>query len=102
MTSPRQPAARASQRQGGSGIGMHNLTDDYDPPPVITVRDMANYEHRHDDRQELHQAQEPKIERAIRQGVKLPPDCDHLHLVGSSREHARPPEEGKGAMVQQS
>jgi hypothetical protein len=99
---PRQPTARASKCQGGSSGGMHDLTDDDDRPPVVAVSDMADHEHRHDDWQELHQSQETEIKRAVRQGVKLPPDCDHLHLVGGSREYARPPEEGEGAMVQQS
>jgi hypothetical protein len=62
---------------------------------------LADQRRQRNDRDELHQPDQPEIERAAGELVDLPADGDRLHLVGPGRRGARAPIERKGAMLAQ-
>jgi hypothetical protein len=59
---------------------------------------MADDQDEHERRQELHEADDPEIERASRERIDLPADSDGEHLVGDDRRDASEPQEDERPM----
>ena len=61
--------------------------------PWQPVGDVAGREREQRQRKELGEADQAQVERALVDGVHLPPDCDGQHLSREARRENRPPVE---------
>ena len=77
---------------------VHDKRQRHDEAAVVAVGDGAGGEHEHEHRQELREADQPEIERIVRDVVDLPADGDALDLHGE--RPCRPgQDEGREARV---
>ena len=83
--SRRDRAAAVRRRQNGNRQCFDDLRDESDRAPVIAIRHMAGDHEQTDGRDELHEPDQPEMERAVGQFVHLPADRDDLDLLRNRR-----------------
>ena len=79
---------------------LDDLAGRQDRAAVIAIGHLPDHQHQQDAGDELHEADEPEVERIAGQFVELPADRHHQHLVGHRGRHAREPELHERAVPQ--
>ena len=81
-----------AERECAGGERFHDHARLQDAAPIETVGNVSRDQHQQKRRNELREADEAKVERAIRQRIDLPADADGEHLVRDHCSDARKPE----------
>ena len=63
----------------------HRISGDQNEPAIDVIGRVAAGKNEHHERQELHQAQVPEIQRIMRERVDLPADSNAQHLPAERR-----------------
>ena len=95
-SSPIEPAHDRSQGQRRRRQGRHQFTEADNSAPVVAVGHVTYGKRQHHHGHELHEPDEPQIERASGQRVEMPADGDPLPSKGDRRADAGKPIEGEG------
>ena len=88
---PCEAAGGEDQRRGR----LRRDAQPHDAAAIVPIGDVAHREEQHHRRQELDQSDQPEVERAARELIHLPADCDGQHLVAHDAGDPREPEQPK-------
>jgi hypothetical protein len=84
-----------------AGRRLDALAHGDDEPAIAAVGDLSDHQRQQDHRHELHEADQPEVERAACQRVKLPAHRDPHHLESHACQDSRGQQEGERRATQE-